>query len=348
MQKPSIIGLCKQEILSFCEKIKTPSYRADQIIDWIYKKRVLSFDEMSNLSLEIRTNLKQEFSFNIPSIINQKKSADGSIKLLLNFNEDLVECVLMPFDDRVSLCVSTQIGCAVGCDFCFTATMGFVRNLSVEEIISEFLVANRLSEQNFNRKITHIVFMGMGEPFLNYENLIRSLNILTEESKYNLSTKNITVSTSGIIKGIKRFAHDSSCGLAISLGSANSQKRDQIMPINKTYPLEQLKEALLEYQKISGKIITVEYILISGFNTSIQDAKELVKFLTYLKAKVNLIPMNACPNPNYGSATKEEIETFQKYLVSKRIVAPVRYSRAQDIYGACGQLKTVMDKNTKK
>lgn len=344
-EKKSILSLSKEELSDFLVKnLRVDSYRVDQIWDWIYKKRVTSFDEMSSISKSLKENLSLEFSFFIPSLIEKRVSTDGSIKLLLEYQHTGVECVVMPFPDRVSLCVSTQIGCAVGCSFCYTATMGFKKNLDYTEILTQFLVANKISQAEFKRGISHVVFMGMGEPFLNYSNTIKALEKLSSKDYYDLSTRSITVSTSGICDRIISFATDSKCGLAVSLGSAIDEKRTLLMPINKNYGLERLKEALIQYQKISSKIITIEYILIKDINTSPKDIKALVKFLTYLRVKVNLIPLNASPNPEFYPPSEEQIQFVHEHLVSKRIAAPIRYSRASDILGACGQLKTSIDR----
>ncbi len=345
----SILDINRSELEDILvNTLSCKKFRVDQVWEWIYTKRVVDFSQMKNLPKNLRFELSSRFSFYIPGILDQKQSKDGSIKLLLEYDIGCVECVIMPFEDRVSLCVSTQIGCAVGCSFCYTATMGFKHNLDYTQILTQFLVANRISETQLKRPITHVVYMGMGEPFLNYSNTLKSLEKLTSSEYYNLSVRSITVSTSGICDKIVSFAKDSKCGLAISLGSAVDEKRTKLMPINKNYGLKRLKEALLQYQKISSKLITVEYILIHNLNTSLQDVKALVKFLTYLRVKVNLIPLNASPNDSYFPPLEEEILNFREYLVSKRIPAPVRYSRASDIYGACGQLRTLNESNNKK
>lgn len=317
-------------------------FRGKQLIDWYYLKHIFSPSSYTNMPKAIREKLEVEFDWSLPSIDTILPSSDGSEKILLKLHDGLfAECVLMPSDNRVTLCVSSQVGCRMACTFCQTGKMGLTRNLSSGEILSQIVIANqRLVERNIlNRSVTNIVFMGMGEPLDNYDNIVNACKIMIDPKLFGLSKHKVTVSTSGLVPQIEQLGQDLPVALAISLHTADNEQRSQMMPVNKKYSLEDLKKALLNYPVQTRHGITFEYVMIQGVNDSILHAKKLVKFLHGLKAKVNLIPMNPHPGATNMVATDfEQMRVFQQYLADRSIPAPVRYSRGQDVSAACGQL----------
>lgn len=316
------------------------SFVADQVLQWMYARGTLDPSLFTNLSTTLREELKANFDWSLPKIDSVMGSSDGSEKLLIALKDGaLTEMVIMRSPDRTTLCVSCQVGCKMGCVFCQTARLGFSRNLSRGEILAEVLLANqRLREQGAEHLVSNVVFMGMGEPLDNYEAVVGTCNMLIDPKLFGLSKHRVTISTSGLVPEIRRLGHDTPVALAISLHSADDEDRSHLMPVNKRYPLSQLKEALLEYPVQTRHGITFEYLMIRGVNDSLAHAKKLVKFLHGLKAKVNLIPMNAFPGSCYEASHEKEVHEFQQYLTDRDIPAPVRYSRGQDVSGACGQL----------
>lgn len=315
---------------------KLPKFCAGQIFQWIFQKQATDPGRFSNLSTTIRTLLSEEFSWDLPKVDSHLISRDTSQKFLLKTHDGLLfEMVLMPYEERVTLCISSQVGCKMGCTFCQTGKIGFKRNLTSGEILSQLLIANQhLNEE----KISNIVFMGMGEPLDNYDQVVKACRIMIDKEGFGLSQARVTISTAGLVPEIRRLAKDLPVRLAISLHTADEEKRSKMMPINRTYSLETLKLALLEYPAPKRYGITFEYVMIEGENDSIQDAKKLVKFIHGLKAKVNLIPINHFPGVEMRASDAERIKQFQTYLTDRSIPAPVRYSRGQDISGGCGQL----------
>ncbi len=317
---------------------KNHAFRANQIFLWLYQKKVNSFSEMKNIGDGIRKLLEENFWISSIKKIETKCSEDGSRKYRLLLEDGhSIESVFMPHKNHNTLCISTQVGCGMGCDFCMTGKMGLVRNLETYEIIDQVLtIHNELSEK---QRLRNIVFMGMGEPFHNYKNLMQSLEILTDEHGLNFSQRRITVSTSGLIPKIRRFGNEKiKTNLAISLNGARDEVRSKLMPVNKVYNLEGLIKVCRKFPLSSRRRITFEYILIRDLTDSIDDAKCLIRLLQGLKFKINLIPYNSIPGSKYRSPTKEQARKFQKYLLDHRIVAPLRISKGQDIQGACGQL----------
>jgi 23S rRNA (adenine2503-C2)-methyltransferase len=306
-----------------------------QIGEWIYRKGVFNPDLFTNIALSIREELKKTFCWNLLEIDSRLLSQDGSEKFLLKTKDALlIEMVLMPTENRTTLCISCQVGCKMGCTFCQTGKMGFKRNLSSGEILAQLLIANSVSA----KKVTNIVFMGMGEPLDNYEEVVKACSLMISPKGFALSKGRVTISTSGLIPAIKKLGSDLPVRLAISLHSADEEKRSEMMPINRRYSLKELKEALLEYPSPERYGITFEYVMIEGVNDTLNDAKKLVRYLHGLKAKVNLIPINHFPGVEMRASSKERLEAFQHYLSSRSIPAPVRYSRGQDVSGGCGQL----------
>jgi 23S rRNA (adenine2503-C2)-methyltransferase len=274
----------------------------------------------------------------LPEVVSALNSKDGSTKLLLKTpTGQYIESVILRYEGRVSLCVSSQVGCKMACSFCQTGKLGFFRHLTTHEIIAQYLIAARMVRDE-GRRLSHVVFMGMGEPLDNYDNVVKSVNMLVSPDGFGLSARHVTVSTSGIVPKIRDLAKDARCALAVSLHAARDDLRQDIMPINRKWPLSELKAALLDYQRETGDKITFEYILIRDKNCGLREAKDLMKFLHGFKAKVNLIPFNAHPGMPFDRPSDDEIRAFQVYLAERSIAAPVRYSKGLDVSGACGQL----------
>lgn len=315
-----------------------PAFRATQLGSWLFEKRVTKPGDLKNLPQDLLEKLTSHYSWKLPELVSKLDSSDGSTKLLLRGEKgQIFETVILRYESRTSLCVSSQVGCKRACTFCQTGKLGFFRNLKAYEIVGQFLVAGEILKEE-EKKITNMVFMGMGEPFDNFKELILSLKSFTGKSSYSLSPRRITVSTVGLPEKIKELAKIIPTRLALSLHVACDEERTKLMPINRYFPLETLKESLLEYQKISTQRITIEYLLIEGVNNSLNHAKKLVKFLDRLKAKVNLIPYNTHPGMPWERPSTESVEAFQAYLVKRKIPAPVRYSKGLDVSAACGQL----------
>ncbi|MEM1283399.1 MAG: 23S rRNA (adenine(2503)-C(2))-methyltransferase RlmN [Chlamydiota bacterium] len=313
-----------------------PAFCAKQVVQWIHQKGVLDPEKFTNLAKSTREILCKEFSWQLPKIDSHLTSIDTSEKFLIETDDKhLFEMVLMPYDNRVTLCISSQVGCRMGCTFCQTGKMGLKRHLSSGEILSQLLIA----QQHLNeRKITNVVFMGMGEPLDNYDEVLKACRLMVDKNGWGLSKHRVTVSTSGIVPEIKKLGKDLPVRLAISLHEADDEKRSKMMPVNRQYPLSDLKQALLEYPAPKRFGITIEYVMIEGKNDSITEAKKLVKYLSGLKVKVNLIPINHFPGIEMKPSAANSLRRFQKYLSDRSIPAPIRYSRGQDISGGCGQL----------
>jgi 23S rRNA (adenine2503-C2)-methyltransferase len=329
-----------EELLLFCTSNNLPKFRAKQISEWLWKKRAVNFEEMTSLSLEVRKLLELEFSINAVKIHKAERSNDGTIKYSLKlYDNDLVEGVLIPSKKRLTACISSQVGCSLACTFCATGTLKLERNLSYSEIYDQVFILNEEALLNFGRPLSNIVFMGMGEPLLNYDNLLKSIHLITTEEGLAISPKRITVSTAGISKMIRKLADDDiKFNLAISLHTANDHKRDELMPINKSIPLLDLKDAIKYFYDKTGIRVTYEYILFKELNDSIDDAKELIKFCKITPCKVNLIEYNPIDNMPFEKSTNRKTEEFISFLDEKRVVVNLRKSKGKDINAACGQL----------
>ncbi len=316
------------------------SFRAKSLFKWLYVENQWNPLVMSDFPKNIREKLLEEFDFFTPQIDTLLSSSDGSDKILLKLSDNrLTECVLMPSENRVTLCVSSQVGCKMACTFCQTGKMGLMRNLTSGEILYQITLGNqRLRDRQIDRKITNIVFMGMGEPLDNFDHVVESCSVMIDPFYFGLSKHKVTVSTSGLIPEIEKLGAKVPVALAISLHNAFDEERSKIMPINKKYPLDELKQALLRYPIQTRHGITFEYVMLENVNDSMRHAKKLVQFLHGLKAKVNLIPMNPHPGSNLTSSHESQMKEFQKYLSDRSIPAPIRYSRGQDVSAACGQL----------
>lgn len=317
-----------------------PAFRAKQIWEWIWVKSVHNFDEMSNLSLMMRAQLAEDFDIFPISLQTDQKSNDGTIKLAFALHDkSLVEGVLIPAEDRMTACVSSQVGCSLSCKFCATGYMDRKRNLDPAEIYDQVVEIDKQSKNHFDVPISNIVFMGMGEPLLNYKNVLQSIERITATDGLNMSPKRITVSTAGIAKMIIKLADDQvKFNLALSLHAANDVKRNQIMPINETNTLKVLKEALLYFYQKTGNQITFEYIVFDNFNDRIEDAEELWHFAKSIPSKINIIEYNPIAEAQYQNTTADKLEQFADFLKSKKLIVNIRRSRGKDIDAACGQL----------
>jgi len=339
MMKPQALDFSLEDWKRWCSLKHLPSFAANQIYQWIFGKHILDPQFFSNLPQPIRLQLIEQWRWQLPIIDAHLISQDESEKFLLKTSDNMLfEMVLMPYENRVTLCISSQVGCKMGCTFCQTGKMGFKRNLSSGEILSQLIIANKRLKETDRGKITNVVFMGMGEPLDNYDMVVKACSIMIDPQGFGLSHCRVTISTAGLVPEIRKLGKDLPVRLAISLHTADEEKRNRMMPINRTYGLALLKEALLEYPAPKRYGITFEYVMIEGVNDSIQDARKLARFLHGLKAKVNLIPINHFPGMAMRASDAERIRQFQTYLTDRSIPAPVRYSRGQDISGGCGQL----------
>ena len=323
----------KQELNSLGEK----PYRAEQIFKWLYIDRVKEFDEMTNLSLELREKLKQNYTMCNFNIIKKQESQDGTKKYLFDvLDGNAIETVLMQYHHGKTICVSSQIGCKMGCKFCASTGIKFIRSLTCGEIVEQILAV----EQDIGDKISNIVFMGIGEPFDNYDNVMKAIKIINNQKGLNIGARHISISTSGLVPMIYRFADEElQCTLSISLHATNDAKRSSMMPINNRYNIEELMEACKYYINKTNKRISFEYALAKDNNDNLDDAKELVKLLKGMLCHVNLIPINKIENGDYVKSTNENIIRFRDYLNKNGIVATIRRELGSDIDAACGQLR---------
>lgn len=315
-------------------------FRAKQVYEWLWKKSARSFGEMTNLSLKTRELLDTNFVLRPLSTHTWQRSQDGTIKTAFRLHDQhLVEGVLIPADDRMTACVSSQVGCSLTCKFCATGYMDRKRNLDPGEIYDQVVAIARQAEEHYAQPLTNIVYMGMGEPLLNYANVLKSIEYITSPQGLGMSPKRITVSTAGIAKMIKKLADDQvRFRLALSLHAANDVKRNQIMPINETNSLENLAEALAYFYQQTGNRITFEYIVFHNFNDTLQDAKELWEFTKKVPARVNIIEYNPIAEASFQNTEADKLDRFAAFLENKGVTVSVRRSRGKDIDAACGQL----------
>lgn len=345
MNKVDLKNFNQEQLIAYVESLGQPAFRGRQIMGWLYRPGITEFSQMTDLAKEFRKVLGEHCymsRFEHPKI---ERSEDGCLKFGFLLEDDqMIEAVLIPETDRNTICVSSQVGCAMNCSFCLTGTMGFIRNLSPSEIVNQvcavrdFLLAEPKENLIGSENITNLVFMGMGEPLNNLDNLLVALSILTEHRGLNFAGRRITVSTCGIAPKLKALGEQSSVNLAISLHGARDDVRDQLMPINRTYPLEELMQACRQFPMPKRKRIMFEYILLKGINDSDEDAYELANLLDSVPCKINLLPYNESPNLPYKSPGKERILAFQEILREKQYSVFIRHSRGADISAACGQL----------
>jgi 23S rRNA (adenine2503-C2)-methyltransferase len=336
--KQNILDFDRSHLETFFKNIGEKSFRASQIMKWIYHEFQLEFDQMTNLSKSLRVKLQQISTIIMPEITYHAVSKDGVHKWRLKIGENnQIETVFIPEVNRGTLCISSQVGCALNCPFCSTAQQGFNRNLSVAEIIGQVWVAQNELKKEY--KITNIVLMGMGEPLLNFENVIQATRLMTDDLAFGLSKRKVTISTSGVVPAIKKLKSLTDVSLAISLHAPNNELRDELVPINKKYPIEALMPVCHEYVSESTKRkITIEYVMIKGVNDHKKHASELIKVLKGLPAKVNLIPFNEFDTSNYQCSSRVSIEYFKNKLTMAGIVTTIRKTRGDAIDAACGQL----------
>ncbi|MGN5955470.1 23S rRNA (adenine(2503)-C(2))-methyltransferase RlmN [Sphingobacterium lactis] len=321
-------------------------FRAKQIYEWLWVKSCTDFDEMSNLSKGLRDKLKDRFSINSVKVKESQISSDKTIKSSFTlFDGNIIEGVLIPADDRMTACVSSQVGCSLTCKFCATGYMDRKRNLNADEIYDQVVLISKQAEEKYGHPLTNIVYMGMGEPLLNYSNMMKSVERITAPDGLNMAAKRITVSTAGIAKMIKKLGDDGvRFNLALSLHAANDKKRNEIMPINEQNSLAALADALKYFYAKTKNPITFEYIVFHHFNDELEDAKELAKFCKHVPCKVNIIEYNPISLADFVNADADKIEEFAEYLRKQGIITNVRRSRGKDIDAACGQL-AIKDKD---
>ena len=340
MSKKDIRSLSLDQIKSFFLENGYKEYRGDQVYSWLWEKSAINFQQMTNLPKSIRSILEDSFIVNHIKLHTTQKSKDGTIKNGIKLFDDLiVECVLIPTKKRITACISSQVGCSLNCKFCATSRLKRMRNLNSDEIYDQVALISKQSEEYYNRSLTNIVFMGMGEPLMNYKNVIEAIKMITSKKGLGISSKRIVVSTSGIPKMIKKMADEKvKFKLAVSLHSAVDSIRTSIMPFNEKMNLSELKLALRYWYKKTKRIITYEYVVWEGINDTIDDANALVDFCKFAPSKVNLIQYNSIDDNKFSQASKENIDLYQRILEENNINVTIRRSRGQDIDAACGQL----------
>ena len=326
-----------EELKKELQAINEKPFRAEQIFKWLYQEKVKSFDEMTNLSLDLREKLKQNYIICNYNILKKQESKDGTIKYLFDvLDGNAIETVLMSYHHGYSICVSSQIGCKMGCKFCASTGINFIRSLTSGEIVEQIIAV----EQDQNIRISNVVFMGIGEPLDNYDNVVNAIHIINNPKGLNIGARHISVSTSGLVPKIYQLADENiQCTLSISLHATNNEKRSAMMPVNNAYPIEELIQACKDYIAKTNRRISFEYALAKDNNDNLDDAKELVKLLKGMLCHVNLIPINKIENGQYSKSTNENIMKFRDYLNNHGIVATIRRELGSDIDAACGQLR---------
>ncbi|MFT7344320.1 MAG: 23S rRNA (adenine2503-C2)-methyltransferase [Lentimonas sp.] len=338
--KQNIRNLSLDELKSHLTEIGEKPFRAKQIYEWLWQKNAHSFDKMTSLSVQLREKLEEEFFIDHIVLDEQQISSDRTIKCAFKIGEtQVMEGVLIPTKTRMTACISSQVGCSLACAFCATGKLKLLRNLTAGEIVDQVVYLNTQAETRYDQKLTNIVYMGMGEPLLNYKNMLRSTEILTSKEGLNISPKRITISTAGISKLIKKLGDDGAkFNLALSLHAANDEKRNKIMEINESNDLESLKEALVYFHDKTGSRITFEYIIFKDFNDEIIDAKELAEFSKCVPCKINIIEYNPIDDGVLQQADRHKVDAFAAYLEQCNMIVNIRRSRGKDIDAACGQL----------
>jgi len=340
--KTNLLSLDRLAMQEYFVALGEKSFRATQVIQWIHQYGVDDFDAMTNLSKELRARLREAAEIRVPEVIEDQTAADGTRKWLLRLDDgNAIEAVFIPEEDRGTLCVSSQVGCTLNCSFCSTGHQGFNRSLTVAEIISQLLVANRALERDpkGERIITNVVLMGMGEPLLNYDNVLPAMRLMQDDYAYGLSRRRVTLSTAGVVPMLDRLREDCPVSLAVSLHAPNDLLRNELVPLNKKYPIVELLEACRRYCADSPRSrVTFEYVMLDGVNDSQAHAHELAKLLQSVPSKVNLIPFNPFPETHYRRTPREAIDQFRDVLVAAGITTITRKTRGDDIDAACGQL----------
>lgn len=338
--KKNIRQLNLEELKSLFVEIGEKAFRAKQVYEWLWQKNASSFSEMTSLSQSLREKLSEEYSIDHVELKDQQVSTDKTVKCAFNtFDNRVIEGVLIPTSSRTTACISSQVGCSLACKFCATGKLKLMRNLEAGEMVDQVAYLRNLANDKYGKSLSNIVYMGMGEPLLNYKNMLRSTELICSEQGLGMSPKRITVSTAGIAKMIKKLGDDEvKFNLALSLHAANDEKRSKIMEINDSNNLESLSEALRYFYEKTGSRVTFEYIIFKDFNDEIQDAIELAEFAKCVPCKVNIIEYNPIDEGEFQQASRKKVDAFANYLESKNMIVNIRRSRGKDIDAACGQL----------
>ena len=350
-QKVNLLNLDRVGMQRFFADIGEKSFRATQVLQWLHQHGLSEFDAMTNLSKSLRLRLGELAEINPPRVVLDQRAADGTRKWLLELDDgNCIETVFIPEDNRGTLCVSSQVGCALDCTFCATARQGFNRNLNVGEIIGQLWVANRAlgSDAKGERVVTNVVLMGMGEPLLNFDNVVAATNLMMDDFAYGLSKRRVTLSTSGFIPALDRLAEVTDVSLAVSLHAPSDELRNQLVPLNRKYPIKDLLAACRRYVAGDRRKVTFEYVMLEGVNDSPEQARELVRLLRDTPAKVNLIPFNPFPDTRFRRSSQTAIDAFRQILVDAGLTTITRKTRGDDIDAACGQLAGKIADRTKR
>lgn len=352
-EKVNLLNLDQRGLQAFFAEHGEKAFRATQVMKWIYQFGVDDFDAMTNLGKGLREKLSRIAEIRAPEVVSEQRSEDGTVKWLLRVdNGNCIETVFIPEDHRGTLCVSSQVGCALDCSFCSTAQQGFNRNLSTAEIIGQLWVANQRLHAipRQQRTISNVVLMGMGEPLLNFDNVVSAMNIMMEDNAYGLSKRRVTLSTSGVIPALDRLKQVSDVSLAVSLHAPNDELRNELVPLNRKYPIKELMAACQRYiADDSRRKITFEYVMLAGINDSDEHARQLIKLLRQIPSKINLIPFNPFPGTDYQCSDIKTINRFRDILMQAGLMTVTRKTRGDDIDAACGQLAgKVLDKTKRK
>jgi len=340
--KTNLLGLDRPAMEAFFSEMGEKAFRASQVMKWIHQHRITDINEMTNLSKKLRDKLVEIAEVRLPEVIVDQRSEDGTHKWLLRLDSgNSIETVFIPEASRGTLCVSSQIGCALDCSFCSTGKQGFNRNLTTAEIISQVLVANHALgfDPDGERRVTNVVMMGMGEPLLNFDNVVSAMNIMQDDFAYGLSKRRVTLSTAGVVPALERLREVSGVSLALSLHAPNNELRDELVPLNRKYPIKEVLSACKRYiEDNKRKNVTIEYVMLKNINDSDEHARQLVKVLKGIPSKVNLIPFNPFPETDYQRSSQTRINRFRDILVKNGLVTITRRTRGDDIDAACGQL----------
>ncbi|GGJ09351.1 23S rRNA (adenine(2503)-C(2))-methyltransferase RlmN [Paenibacillus hunanensis] len=338
--KPFIYDFSLEDLQDWVKENNEPAFRASQIFDWLYVKRVTSFEEMTNLSKGLRAKLNDQFSFVMLDEITKLQSKDGTVKFLFGLHDNhAIETVIMRHNYGNSICVTTQVGCRIGCTFCASTLGGLKRNLTAGEIVAQVVQAQKILDET-NERVSSIVIMGSGEPFENYDATMKFLRIMIHEKGLNIGQRHITVSTSGIVPSIYKFTDENTqINLAISIHAPNDKLRSKLMPVNRRFPFDDVMESLRHYMAKTGRRITFEYALIGGVNDRPEHAEELANVLKDMMCHVNLIPVNYVPERDYVRTPRKDIFEFQRILADKGVNVTIRREQGHDIAAACGQLR---------
>jgi 23S rRNA (adenine2503-C2)-methyltransferase len=352
IERTNLLGLERSGMEAFVQELGHKNFRARQLWSWMYKRGEGSFDQMTDLAKAFRAQLSERAEIRVPEVVTCQESADGTRKWLLRADaKQAFEMVFIPEADRGTLCISSQVGCAMDCSFCSTAQQGFNRNLSTAEIVGQVWLANKelgTSNRPDDRAVTNVVLMGMGEPLANFRNVVPALRVFTDDLGFDLSRRRVTISTSGLVPQMYKLAEEVNVALAVSLHAPDDELRNQLVPINRVHPIAELLEACWHYiDEQNGRSITFEYVMLDGVNDSPAQARQLVKLLKGKPGKLNLIPFNPFPGTQYKRSSAEAIYRFRDELLSRGVLATIRRTRGDDIDAACGQLAGRVQDRTK-